>query len=248
MRKTLLVSLLIVGAAVLGTAAFLFVRAPAGPAATNARSAASASARASTANATADADGDDDDDDGQTTAEGRAGRRSAAASRAAPVWTVDKADSRLSFRGIMNGAPFDGVFRDWDAQIAFDPHNLANSHASVTVDTASALTGEPLKDQALPNSEWLNVGQYPDATLVTRSITQVAPGRYTAAVDVHIRGVRWRTTVPFNVAISHDQGRVEATMTVDRRTFGIGEGPFQSPPPVEPMVQVTLKLSAKKGR
>ena len=60
--------------------------------------------------------------------------------QAASVWTVDKAASRLTFRAVMNGQPFDGVFRVWDAQIAFDPHNLATSRATITVDTTSALT------------------------------------------------------------------------------------------------------------
>ena len=174
--------------------------------------------------------------------------RTTAPARAAPVWTVDKAASRLTFRAEMNGQPFDGVFRTWDAQIAFDPHNLATSRATITVDTTSALTGQPIKDAALPNSEWLSSTAFPQATLVTRAITQVGPGRYQATADVHIRGVAWRTTVPFTVAISHDEGRMQCTLTLDRRTFGIGEGPFRSPAPVEPQVQVSLRVMAKKTK
>ncbi len=174
--------------------------------------------------------------------------RTTAPAKAAPVWTVDKAASRLTFRAVMNGQPFDGVFRTWDAQIAFDPHNLATSRATLTVDTTSALTGQPIKDAALPNSEWLASAAFPQATLVTRTITQVAPGRYQATADVHIRGVAWRTTVPFTVAISHDEGRMQSTVSLDRRTFGIGEGPFRSPAPVDPEVQVSLRLVAKKTR
>ena len=166
--------------------------------------------------------------------------------RAAPVWTVDKAASRLSFKGVMNGEPFDGVFRTWDAQIAFDPDNLTNSRATITVDTTSALTGQPIKDAALPNSEWLATTAYPQATLVTRSITETGPGRYQAAALVKIRGIAWRTNVPFLVSLSHDVGRMQSTLTLDRRTFGIGEGPFRSPAPVEPQVQVSLKLLAKR--
>ena len=168
--------------------------------------------------------------------------------RAAPVWTLDKAASRLSFKGVMNGAPFDGVFRTWDAQIAFDPKILANSRATITVDTASALTGQPIKDAALPNSEWLATAAYPQATLVTRSITALGGDRYLASAIIHIRGVAWRTTVPFTVSISHDAGRMQATLTLDRRIFGIGEGPFRSPAPVEPLVQVAMKLVAQRDR
>ena len=166
--------------------------------------------------------------------------------RAAPVWTVDKAASRLTFRGVMNGVPFDGVFKSWDAQIAFDPKILVNSRATITVDTTSALTGQPIKDAALPNSEWLATTAYPQATLVTGRITPQGGDRYQASVLIHIRGVAYRTTVPFEVSINHDEGRMQATLTLDRRTFGIGEGPFRSPAPVEPMVQVSMKLLAKR--
>ena len=167
---------------------------------------------------------------------------------AAPVWAVDKEASRLTFRGTMDGAPFDGVFKTWDAQIAFDPHNLKASRATITVETASALTGQPIKDQALPNAEWLSTTAFPTATLVTHQITQTGPGRYQASVDVHIRGVAWRTTVPFTVNIAHDSGRMQATLDVDRRTFGIGEGPFKSPPPVAPLVQVSMRMVAKRSK
>jgi polyisoprenoid-binding protein YceI len=167
---------------------------------------------------------------------------------AAPVWSVDKEASRLTFRGVMDGIPFDGVFRDWDAQIAFDPKNLKASRATITVNTGSALTGQPIKDQALPNSEWLSTTRFPTATLVTRQIVQTGPGRYLATVDVRIRGIAWRTTVPFVVSIGRDSGRMQSTLTLDRRTFGIGEGPFKSPPPVAPAVQVTMRMVAKKTR
>jgi polyisoprenoid-binding protein YceI len=239
LRKTLLVSLIVLCAAALAAAAVL-VRPGRGP--VFARTPASASSR-DRAHVSEAANRDDDDDDDESPSPVR--RRTA---RAAPVWTVDKAASRLSFRAVMNGTPFDGVVRAWDATIAFDPRNLSGSHATVTVDTTSALTGQPIKDQALPNSEWLATDTYPQATLVTRSITQTGPGRYQATADVKIRGVAWRTVVPFAVSISHDTGHMDATMTLDRRTFGIGEGPFRSPAPVEPSVQVIMKLVAKRSR
>ncbi len=166
----------------------------------------------------------------------------------APSWIIDKAASRLTFRGVMDGAPFDGVFRSWSAHIAFDPDNLQGSKATITIDAESALTGQPIKDEALPNAEWLDIARHPQATLVTRSITQVAPGRYQAVADVRIRGFQRHTSVPFTVTINRDIGHVESTLTLDRRDFHIGEGPWRSPPPVAPAFQVTLRLVAKRAR
>ncbi len=240
MRKTLFASLVVAGAAILVVAAL--VLRPAHPPA-QAPSSVHAPAPAAPPKPSPQASSSS-----IVTPVKRTPRASPVVRQAAPVWTLDKAASRLAFRATMNGAPFDGVFRDWDAQIAFDPRNLAGSRATITVETSSALTGQPIKDAALPNSEWLATTAYPQATLVTRSITQTGPGRFQAAVDVHIRGVMWRTTAPFTVNISHDTGKMDATLTLDRRTFGIGEGPFRSPAPVEPFVQVSMKLLAKKAK
>ena len=241
MRKTLLASLLVVGAAVLVVAVVRLWPAAQRPAAPAPSAAAPTDRRAAPSKPAVEVPP-------FPPLLKKPSHAGVVVHQAAPVWTVDKVASRLTFRAVMNGAPFDGVFRDWDAEIAFDPHNLPNSRATITVETTSALTGQPIKDAALPNSEWLSTTAFPQATLVTRSITQLGPGRYQANVDVHIRGVAWRTTVPFTVDMSHDEGRMDATLTLDRRTFGIGEGPFRSPAPVEPLVQVSMKLLAKKSR
>ncbi len=240
MRKTLLASLLAVAAVLCAAAGVLLLHRQPGAVPASPSPPARAAVRPATARTAAIAT--------HPVEAVKHTARTTLPAKAAPVWAVDKLASRLTFRAVMNGQPFDGVFRTWDAQIAFDPHNLATSRATITVDTTSALTGQPIKDAALPNSEWLASTAFPQATLVTRSITQLSPGRYQAGVDVHFRGVAWRTTAPFTVAISHDSGRMESTMTLDRRTFGIGEGPFNSPAPVEPQVQVSLRLVAKKTR
>ena len=245
MRKTPLVSLLVAGALVLAALAvvsFLHLRAS-----DRQRQVASTSSTGASANRPPAASTPALDKPAPPTVK-KPSHAVVAVHQAAPVWTVATAASRLTFRATMNGTSFDGVFRDWDAELAFDPHNLQGSRATITVETASALTGQPIKDAALPNSEWLSTAAFPQATLVTRSIVQIGPSRYQANADVHIRGVAWRTTVPFTVVINHDEGSMNATLTLDRRTFGIGEGPFRSPAPVEPTVQVSMRLLAKKSR
>ena len=165
---------------------------------------------------------------------------------AAPVWSVDKAASRLTFRASLGGEPVDGVFKSWDAQIAFDPKNLKASHAMLAVETASALTGEPTRDELLPTANWLWTRRYPKATLVTRSISQTGPGHYQASADIHIRGLVRRVTVPFTVAVSHDVGRMQASITLDRNVFSIGQVPGMPLTALAPEVTLNLRLTAHK--
>lgn len=87
---------------------------------------ASASGAATPGKSAAAADDDDQSDDTSPTP-----------TAPAQSWVVDKTASRLTFRGVMDGAPFDGVFRSWSARIAFDPSNLKGSKATITIDADS---------------------------------------------------------------------------------------------------------------
>ena len=172
--------------------------------------------------------------------------QTAAPPPAAPVWTVDKAASRLTFRASLGGQPVDGVFRNWDAQIAFDPKNLKASHAMIVVETSSALTGEPNRDELLPTPNWLSTRRYPKATLVTRSITESAPGLYRAVSDLKVRGVTVKMTAPFTLTIAHDVARMQCVIDVDRHAFAVGEVPGMPLAALAPDVQVRLRLVARK--
>ncbi len=165
---------------------------------------------------------------------------------AAPVWVVDKAASRVGFQATLGGQTVDGVFKSWDAQIAFDPKNLKASHALITVETASAMTGQPTRDELLPTPPWLSTHKYPKAMLVSRSIVQTSPGHYLAAADLKLKGVTKRVSIPFTVALSQSTGHMIATMTLDRRAFGIGQVPGMPLTSLSPMVKVTLRLTAKR--
>ena len=72
-----------------------------------------------------------------------------AAAAPAPAWTVDKAASKIAFASTFGGQGFNGGFARWDAQIRFDPNNLAGSSAVVTIDTASAWSGDKDRDAAM---------------------------------------------------------------------------------------------------
>ena len=168
---------------------------------------------------------------------------------AAAVWSVDRAASRLSFRASLAGQPLDGVFKSWDAQVAFDPQNLGASRAVISVNTASAVTGQPARDQLLPGGGWLWTRRFPKAQLVTRKIVQTGPNRYLAAADLTIRGVGRRVSVPFTATIGRgDLGRMQATLTIDRNLFGIGQAGGRPVAVAGPVVVLMMHLTAKKSR
>jgi len=173
----------------------------------------------------------------------------AAPAPAAPVWSIDRAASRLSFRAVVAGQPLDGVFKSWDAEIAFDPQNLRASRAVIWVNTASAITGQPARDQALPTASWLWTRRFPKAQLVTRAIVQTGPSRYVARAALTIRGVSRLVSVPFTATIGKgDTGRMLATLTIDRNLFGVGQVDGRPTPSAGPNVVLMMHLTARKSR
>lgn len=176
---------------------------------------------------------------------------------AAPVWTVDKAGSRLSFR-VGDSGPrsadgrtpwIDGVFRRWDAQIAFDPSNLKASHAVVTVSMASVRTGDPRRDEALPGPDGFDVGRFAKAVFETTSIVAVAPNRYLASGDLTVHGVRRGVSLPFTLQIRkngrQEVAHMEGRMSLDQGWFGVGPA---GAAPAGPQIAVMVRLTARKGR
>ena len=172
----------------------------------------------------------------------------AAPALAAPAnWVVDKAASRLGFKSSFAGAPFDGEFRRWDAQIAFDPAALDASNAVVSVDTGSATAGDDSRDDAMPGADWFDIAHFPKATFTTRSIKSLGGDRYQASGDLTIRGVSKPVDLPFTLAITGDQAKMDGQVTIDRTTFGVGQGEYTSGDQVPLNVTIVVSLSAHRA-
>lgn len=162
--------------------------------------------------------------------------------RAAPEWTVDKAASRISFRGAGPGGGFDGVFKRWDAQLAFDPADLPASRLSVSVEAASAVTGEPARDALLPAPAWLAAARFPRATFVSRSFAAAGPGRYLVSGELTVRGAARPLAVTVTAAPARDRVEMDGGFDLDRGAFGVG------PPGADAAVQVSVRLAARRAR
>ncbi len=170
-----------------------------------------------------------------------------AAPAAAPIWAVDKAASRLKFRATANNVGFDGQFRAWDAQIAFDPKNLKASHAMVSVVMASAVTGDPTRDQMLPTGDWFDVGKFGKSTFETTAISEASPGHYMANGVLTLHGVKRPISLPFTLAITKDVAKMDGAVTLNRMDFGVGKGQAGGPETVAPQVVVSVNLVAHKA-
>lgn len=161
-------------------------------------------------------------------------------------YAVQPTGSTLGFSGTFQGSGFDGSFGQWTAAISYDAAHLATSKFDVSVDLASAKTGDHDRDNALPGTDFFDVAKFPKAHFVTTGFRQngaqvIADGQLT------LHGV----TKPVSLSVTFKPQGTGATLdvssTLKRLDFGVGGGDYTDTSVIGADVKVTahLVLTAK---
>jgi len=164
----------------------------------------------------------------------------------AAEWVVDQAKSSLGFSGTQSGAAFSGKFTHWDAKISFDPANPSSGTASVTIDTASAKTGDLQKDESLPQADWFDSKSFPQAKFEANGFKSKGGKDYDAAGSLTIRGIHKDVTLPFTLDITGDTAHAKGKLILIRTDYGVGQGAWSTPQTVALEVGVDVDLVATK--
>lgn len=164
----------------------------------------------------------------------------------AASWIVDKEASRLGFAGSQAGTPFEGRFASWDARIEFDPARPETGFALVTVDVASASTGNAQRDAALPQPEWFDAATTPKAVFEATTFRAKGGNAWEAVGTLSIRGLRREVALPFTLDLAGDTARAKGRLDLIRTDFGIGQGPWATGQWVALEVAATVDLVAKR--
>ena len=142
---------------------------------------------------------------------------------AAAEWIVSAGESRIAFSGTHTGRAITGVFQSWQADITFDPDDLAAAKASVRIDLSSATTGNATYDKTLPRADWLDVARGATASFETLSFRSVGSGRYEADGKLQMRGANLPVTLVFDLRIDGDTAWMSGRASLKRLDFGIGK-------------------------
>jgi polyisoprenoid-binding protein YceI len=169
-----------------------------------------------------------------------------ASTAAAATWKIDPARSRLGFSAEQTGSKFDGRFSRFGGAISFDPDHLNTSHIAVTVDLASAVTGDRQRDTALPGKDWFNIAQFPQAKFETTAIRKTGATSYQAVGNLTLRGVTKPLTLPFTLQINGATAHAVGHTGLIRNAFGVGQGPWATSQWVGLNVDVTIDVIATR--
>ncbi len=161
-------------------------------------------------------------------------------------WTVDPSKSTIGFSGSQIGSPFQGTFKKFKATIDFDPAKPETGHVLVTVDMASAGTGDPQRDESLPQADWFNVAQFPNATFEATHFNAKGGDTYEAVGKLTIRGVSADLMLPFTLTMTGTSAEAKGHVQILRSAFGVGQGSWATPDMVAFEVGVDIDVIATK--
>jgi polyisoprenoid-binding protein YceI len=166
---------------------------------------------------------------------------------AVPLWTVaPPPQSALIFRGTHAGNEFRGEFRLWSAAIRFDPANLSGSSIEVTVNPASAVTGNAEYDRTLPQAEWLNTRNFPRATFRSTRIRSLGGNRYAADGTLTLKDVSVPLSLGFTLDITGNTAVATGAANLDRIALNVGKASDPSAEWVSRQIRIGFQLRATK--
>ncbi len=171
-------------------------------------------------------------------------------STAAPAkWNVDPAKSSLTFVVSVAGQSVTGKFKAFGALIAFDPADLANSSAKITIPMDEAKTGDATRDAMLLKPDWFNILDFPQAVFQTTSFVAKGGNKYEAAGLLKLKGVSKSLTLPFTLDVAGNTAVMKGETVLKRLDFGVGKAAdFMSETPVALSVKVMVNITAKRAK
>ena len=140
--------------------------------------------------------------------------------------------------GINTGGTIAGL----QADVKFDPANLASSTIEASVDVNTINTDNTLRDDHLKNGEFFDASHYPKITLKSVSLKHKSGNNYSGKFNLTIKNKTKLIELPF---ICTDKGNAIAlngSFKLNRLDFGVGESSFTL------SNEVTVTVSAEMGK
>lgn len=121
-----------------------------------------------------------------------------------------------------------GHFREFNADIQYDPSRPEQSVVRWRVRVASVETGEGDRDRAIQSADYFAAAQHPELTFSSRAVRVAGDGRLEVTGDLSIRGVIKAITVP--VVITEQNGRrtFVSDFELDRYDYNVRGGSVMS--------------------
>ncbi len=146
-----------------------------------------------------------------------------AATHEIPEWKI-ASGGQLGFAVAWGEETLEGRFQRWEGRIRFSPAALDRSSIRITIDLASARTGDADRDMTLAGPEFFATEKAADAQFTSKRIRALGGDRYVADGTLAMRGVARPISVDFTLRITGNQADAKGRGQVSRSAYAIGNG------------------------
>ena len=166
---------------------------------------------------------------------------------AATQYVLQPKQSQLTFTATQAGAAFEGKFESFDADIRFDPSDIANSRFEVKVELGSVDTRDGERDDTLKGPDLFSVKQFPTATYVAERFQHRGGSNFAAQGKLTLRGVTRDVPIEFTFETNNTGAWLKGSAKLNRLDFGVGQGEWQDTESIANEVQVQYALLLTKS-
>lgn len=175
-------------------------------------------------------------------------------------WNVDAPHTAVSFSVKHFFTPVRGQFDEFDIELTYDPAAPENSTVRVDIPVASVNTGNERRDNHLKSGDFFEADAHPRITFVSERVTKVSDTELLVRGPLTIKGKTRTIDMPVKIlgvmdvpaemqemlmGVKHIAS-FEATLSVDRRDFGVGVGSWAATAVVGKDVDITIAVEANR--
>jgi len=153
-------------------------------------------------------------------------------------FTVNKAETVVSFTIRNLGLNVDGTFSDIEVEAVFDKDNLSASYFSGEVAIKSIDTGISARNKHLQKEDYFDAATHPKIKLVSTTLKKMEEGGYEFVGELTIKGTTKPIKFPIKVKETSNGTTVEGAFEINRLDFKVGSKSWV----LKNKVKISIKL------
>ena len=131
--------------------------------------------------------------------------------------------AKITFQIKNLGINSNGFFSNMQANIQFDPANLATSTIEATADVNSINTDNDTRDEHLRSDEFFDAAKYPKISMKSVSLKHKSGNNYSGQFNVTMKNHTKAFEVPFTYIPAGNSANFKGSFKLNRMDFGVGE-------------------------
>lgn len=162
------------------------------------------------------------------------------------AWDIDYQDSHIKFSGDQAGAPFEGGWQRWQAEIKFDAERLEESFFDVKIEVASVSSDDQERDETIVAADFFDVANYAQVQFFADGFVINKEGRYQTQGQLTMKGLTKEAQFIFTVEEVDGQQVLIGESKLDRLAWNIGMGDWADTTWVGQEVVVNVRVKKRE--